>query len=174
MRTLFLFRHAKSGRDDPALEDFDRPLNERGRRDAPRMGGEFCGRGWFPQRALVSPALRTRQTWELAGECLPTACETVFERALYAAPPRAMLAAIARVPHGVTSLVVVGHNPGLEELAAQLASGLSDAEALGRLREKFPTAAVARLETDASWARLSAGGARLTHFVTPAMVAGEP
>lgn len=170
-RTLFLLRHAKSSWDDPALDDFDRPLSERGRRDAPVMAGEMNRRGWFPQRALVSPALRARRTWALADECLPTACETVYEEAIYEASPQAILTAIRGTPGGVTSLVVVGHNPGLEELAALLAGPGSDADALSRLKQKFPTAALARFEVPATWDALGQHAARLSDFVTPKSIA---
>jgi phosphohistidine phosphatase len=167
MRELLLFRHAKSSWEAPSLDDFDRPLSDRGRRDAPRMAGEMNHRGWFPQRALVSPARRTRDTWTMAGDCLPAACETVFEETIYEASPQAILAAIQATPDHVTSLVVVGHNPGLEELAEMIVATDSDVTAQSRLRRKFPTAGLARFEMDRPWSSLGRESARLTHFVTP-------
>ncbi len=100
MHELLLLRHAKSSWDDTGLDDFDRPLNARGQRDAPRMAGEMNRRGWFPQRAIISAARRTRQTWDLLEECLPTACEAVIDPDLYEARPDAILASIRKPRSG--------------------------------------------------------------------------
>jgi phosphohistidine phosphatase len=166
-RTLLLFRHAKSSWDQPGRADFDRPLNRRGLDAATRMGLELCARAWFPQRAIVSTARRTRQTWELAEACLPTVCETVFDPSIYEAVPDAILAAIRRTPATVASLIVVGHNPGLEDLSGVLAAPSSDASALSALHAGFPTSAIARFETDAPWDELGPRDGRLTDFLTP-------
>lgn len=170
MPELFLLRHAKSSWDDPAHDDFDRPLNARGRRDAPRMAGEMNRRGWFPQRAIVSSALRTRQTWNLLEEYLPTACETVLDRTIYEAEPDAILSSIRRTPGQVTSLLVLGHNPGLERLAIALAGPASTPDASTRLQQKFPTAGLARFEIDGPWRGLAPAAARLTDFTAPKLI----
>ena len=166
-RTLLLLRHAKSSWDDPALDDFDRPLAGRGREAAPRMGREMARRGWLPDAALVSPALRTRQTWDLVAAELPHPVPAGFDRSIYEAPAARILAAIRATPDATQTLVVVGHNPDFETLAAQLASPASDAEAMARMRRKFPTAALARLTFEGGWAELGPGGAALADFVTP-------
>lgn len=167
MRQLFLLRHAKSGWDNPTLEDYHRPLAPRGRKAAPLMGREMARRGWLPDLALVSSAARTRETWELAGAQLPVPCPAQFSETIYEAAPWRILAEINNVPDEVESLLVVGHNPGLELLAKMLADPSSDNSVLDRLSAKFPTAAIARLEVDSDWAELAAGSARLADFISP-------
>ena len=173
MRELLLLRHAKSSREDCSLADLDRPLSGRGRRDAPRMGALMAARGWVPDRAIVSPALRTRQTWELARAALGTVA-TRTDETIYEATPEAILAAIRAAPPTARRLIVVGHNPGLGDLSAILASDRSDACAMAALREKFPTGALARFVVEAAWRDLSAGGARLTDFVRPGDLRAPP
>lgn len=172
-RTLLLLRHAKSSWDDPALDDFDRPLAKRGREAAPRMGRAMARRGWLPDLALVSSSLRTRQTWALVAPELPRDIPASFDDTIYEAPAGRILDAIRAVPDDVATLLVVGHNPGFETLTAMLAGKGGDADALERMGEKFPTAALARLSFEESWADLgpgpafSEGKAALTHFLTP-------
>jgi len=167
MKTLLLLRHAKSSWDDPSLADFDRPLAPRGQNAARRVGRELTTRGWLPDRALVSPAVRTRQTWELVSAALPTKPPADFREALYDAPAEKILAEIRRAPRAANTILVLGHNPGLEDLARQIAGEESDADILERLRKKFPTAALTRFALDGGWQELKAVSARLTHFVTP-------
>jgi phosphohistidine phosphatase len=165
MRQLLLLRHAKSSWDDPALDDFDRPLAPRGREAAPRMGRELARRGWLPELALVSPAARTRATWELVAAELPRAASADFPDTLYNASAESILSEIRQTPKTVKTLLVLGHNPGLENLARRLTGEDAEAGALLWLREKFPTAALARFEFGGKWAELAS--ARLTHFLRP-------
>ncbi|UVC14019.1 SixA phosphatase family protein [Mesorhizobium onobrychidis] len=167
MKQLLLLRHAKSSWDDPALADFDRPLGPRGLKTAPLMGRELARRGWLPDLALVSPALRTRDTWRLVSAQLPAQTPAKFVQALYEASTADVLAKIRQANTETSSLLVLGHNPGLEEFARRLAGTGSDAAALKKLEEKFPTAALARFVVDGDWARLTLGNARLTHCVWP-------
>ncbi|MEW9807533.1 histidine phosphatase family protein [Mesorhizobium sp. ZMM04-5] len=167
MKKLLLLRHAKSSWDDPNLSDFDRPLAPRGRQAAPRMGREIARRGWTPAMALVSPALRTRQTWDLVAAELTGKPAVSYHEALYEVAGDTLLEAIRRTPERVGDIVLVGHNPGMEELAAALAGSGSAGKALGRMAEKFPTGALARFEFDGAWATLKPGTARLTHFLRP-------
>jgi len=167
MKKLLLLRHAKSSRDDPSLADFERSLAPRGLKAAPRIGRELAARDWLPERALVSPAVRTRQTWELVAAQLPGQPPAEFPETLYDASAEELFAAVSRVPETVGTLLVLGHNPGLQDLAQALAGDKSDARALARLREKFPTAALARFVFDGKWQGLSQGGARLTHSLRP-------
>lgn len=166
MRELLLLRHAKSSRDEAGLEDFDRPLSGRGRKDAPRMGMLMASRGWTPNHAIVSPALRTRQTWDLARPPLGNVA-THYDETIYEAAPEAILAAVRAAPPNARRLIVIGHNPGLEDLSAILACERSDKAALAMLRDKFPTGALARFVVEAQWRNLAGGGARLTDFVKP-------
>lgn len=166
-KTLLLLRHAKSSWDDPSLDDFDRPLARRGRDAAPRIAREMVRRGWQPDHALVSPALRTRQTWELAAEVLQGGISHDFVPAIYEAPAPQVLDAVRAAPEAVGCLIVVGHNPGLETLSSLIASPDSDADALGRLSRKFPTAALARFSLSGAWRGLGPGTAVLQAFITP-------
>jgi phosphohistidine phosphatase len=164
-RTLLLFRHAKSSWDDPRLDDFDRPLAPRGKRAAPLVGREMKKRGWLPELALVSSARRTAETWKLAAAQLPVEPKVEFSRAIYHVAPEKLIEALRAVPENCQSLMLVGHNPGLEELAVMLAGPGSDDKALAAVKEKFPTAALARFTFDGDWAELRL--AALTHFLRP-------
>lgn len=165
MKTLLLMRHGKSSWDDVALADFERPLMRRGIEASTRMGRELARRGWTPSLALVSPALRTRQTWELVAAELPEQPAMISVEALYDASADELLAEIRGVDKKLTTLIVVGHNPGLQELALSLAGDKSDKKALARLNEKYPTAAISRFVFSGKWREL--GKARLTHCLRP-------
>ncbi|MEP4112180.1 MAG: histidine phosphatase family protein [Nitratireductor sp.] len=167
MRELLLLRHAKSSWDDATLDDAERPLAARGRKAAPVMARAIARRGWIPDLALVSPALRTRQTWALVAAGLPRSVETRLAPEIYEAEPDTILETIRSVPPAIRRLVAVGHNPGLERLTETLAGPDSDADALARLRTKFPTGALARFEVAAQWATLTSGAARLAAFLKP-------
>lgn len=169
MKTLILLRHAKSSWDDPDLDDFERPLAKRGRKAAGLAGGFMAERGWVPGLALVSPARRARETWERVAAALPGRVETRFEEALYMAGPDDILALLRDAAGLPGAVLVIGHNPGLEECARRLAGPASDPDALARLTEKFPTAALARFEA----ATLEPGGAALTDFVRPKDIGGR-
>jgi phosphohistidine phosphatase len=165
MKQLLLLRHAKSSRDDPALADFDRPLAGRGLKAAPLMGRELAARDWLPDMVLVSSALRTRDTWRLMSAHLPVPRPVDFAGTLYNASATDVLSEIRQAPETAGTLLVVGHNPSLEDLARTLAGANSEAKALRRLGEKFPTTALARFVFDGNWAGLSS--ARLTHCLWP-------
>ncbi|WP_027053235.1 SixA phosphatase family protein [Mesorhizobium erdmanii] len=165
MRQLLLLRHAKSSWDDPDLDDFDRPLAQRGSKAAKLMGRALAARGWLPDQVLVSSALRTRDTWRLVADELPVHPRVAFTEALYEASAADILSQIRLADPSSGCLAVVGHNPGLEDLAKQLAGSGSEAKARMRLDEKFPTAALARLVFDGDWSALSSG--RLTHCLRP-------
>lgn len=162
MKTLYLLRHAKSSWDDPALGDFDRPLSGRGRKSAPLVGRLMADRGWLPGLALVSPAVRARETWARVSAELPAPVETRFEQAIYMAAPEDLLA-LLQENDAPGSVILVGHNPGFEQCAAMLAGPASDPQARARMAEKFPTAALARFDV----ATIEPGGAALTDFVRP-------
>lgn len=165
MRRLILLRHAKS--DRPAgIPDRERPLNGRGRRAAPAVGAHIAGEGFRPDLTLVSPAERTRETWEAVCAALggPEA-RTVPE--IYEAAPETVLAAIRGAPDAAATVMVVGHNPGIGDLAAALA-GEGPRKALSRLAVEFPTAAYAVIDFDAeTWAAIAPGEGRLERFVRP-------
>jgi phosphohistidine phosphatase len=167
LKTVLLFRHAKSSRDDPAAADFDRPLTKRGRHDAPRMGKWMHEAGIEPDLILCSDARRARETWNGLSQTLQSAAPVLFERGLYPASAKVLLNRLRRLAGNVNSVLVIGHNPALEEAAQALCD--RNGEAFERLRRKFPTAALARLDFKLDdWSKLEAGSGRLSLLVTPA------
>jgi phosphohistidine phosphatase len=169
MKRLLLLRHAKSSRDDPGREDFDRPLAKRGRAAAPEIGRFLRQAGLAPDLVLCSAARRTRETAELTLAELDRKIPVRFEDGLYLAPPEQMLRFVRAAAAEVGTLLIVGHNPGTAQLAQMLAAD-GDKAALRRLREKYPTGGLAVLEADvAGWQAFDR--ARLTRFVVPADLA---
>jgi phosphohistidine phosphatase len=165
MRTLHLLRHAKSTRDGDA-GDAERPLAPRGVRAAALVGLHLAQEGLVPDLVLCSSARRAVETWQRAAAQLPCAPRVRREDALYLAAPEALLARVQRVDDAVRSLLLVGHNPGLLELATALASG--DADAVRSLG-KFPTAALASFAlARGGWRALEPGRVSLVRFVRPA------
>jgi len=165
MKQLLILRHAKSSWDDSELADFDRPLAPRGLKTAPLMGRELARRGWLPDLALVSPALRTRDTWRLVAQELPKSVPAQFAEELYEAAAGAILARVRQAR--AKSLLVIGHNPGLQQFALRLAGAGSDEAVFKKIEAKFPTAALARFTLDEDWADLAFGSAKLTHCLRP-------
>jgi phosphohistidine phosphatase len=163
VQTLFLLRHAKSSWADPTLSDMDRPLAPRGRRDAKRIAEHLRRVGVEPELVLCSTAVRTRETLDLVRATLP-ASKLTLEQELYAAGVDALLARIRRVPETVESAMLIGHNPGLHQLALVLASSGDELE---RLEAKFPTAALATLTLTSAWGRVASGDATLAAYVVP-------
>jgi phosphohistidine phosphatase len=174
-RTLVLFRHAKSAWPDVA--DHDRPLARRGIRAAPLMGRWLREAGLLPGQVLCSTARRARETWQLAQAGLAVTPPVTFDARIYEAAAMDLLAVIREVPPATGTLLLIGHNPAIEDLALLLAmapgggGGPAPADAvpgdLQRMRAKFPTAAIAVLEFHGTWSGLAPGLARLTAFVTP-------
>jgi phosphohistidine phosphatase len=181
-RRLVLFRHAKSAWPDVA--DHDRPLAGRGIRDAPVMGRWLREAGYVPDQVLCSTARRARQTWQLAQPELVAAPPVSFDRGVYEAGAADLLDLARQTPAAVGTLLLIGHNPALQDLGVLLAAAATDgatnpgngAGAAGdaeRMRAKFPTAAIAVLETPTTWPELGRGQARLAAFVTPRDLAGQ-
>jgi phosphohistidine phosphatase len=171
MKELFVLRHAKSSRDDPALDDHDRPLAKRGERDARAMGEHMRAQGFAPKLVLCSSARRTRDTLALMAPCLSPTPETHFERKLYLASARALMKRLHEVEDRVPSVMLVGHNPGVEELVLLLARKAGESgEKKTRLEieEKFPTGALAVLRFPAlHWPALAPGSGQLVALVRP-------
>ena len=165
MRRLMLLRHAKSDWSK-GTPDLERPLAVRGREAAPRMGAYLKAESLLPDLALVSPALRARQTWDLVRPSLG-AVEERREPRIYEAPASRLLDVVREVAAGVRTLLMIGHNPGFQELA-KLLVGHGDRYALARLVQKFPTAGLAVIDIDAEhWGAAAPRGGRLDRFVTP-------
>jgi len=170
MLSLTLLRHAKSSWQDASIEDFDRPLAPRGEAAAPRMGAYMAKQGLSPQLILCSPATRARQTLDLVLPQLPGEPTVEFEDALYLASASSLLARLRRIQANTTSVMVVGHDPGMHGLAVELA-GKGDAASLRRLASKFPTAGLAVISFKASqWSQIKPRAGRLELFMAPRLL----
>ena len=168
MKTLYLLRHAKSSWDEPTLDDFDRPLAARGRAAAPRIGAFMRAHGWIPDLVLCSAARRARETWALVAAALDADIAATYTDALFHGSPFRLLAVLRRAPDSAASVALVGHSPGIENLAARLSGPGSDVAGLDLLRGKFPTAALAVIELGADrWDAVDEGSGRLVRFVRP-------
>lgn len=170
MRQLLLLRHAKSSWDDARLSDHARPLNPRGQRAAQAMAARMRELGLEADVALVSSARRTQQTWEALRDCLdaPPMVEVMDD--LYLAPWPRLLEALRAAPETARSVLLLGHNPGLHDLALALLgpAGAAAGTPLGqRLAEGYPTAALAEFGVASHWGGLAEGGGRLVRFLTP-------
>ena len=168
MKYLFLLRHAKSSWDDPELVDHDRPLAPRGRRAAKLIAEHLERERITPELVLCSSAQRTRETLELIAQGLAEGTTVHFERELYAASERRLLERVQALDEGVESVLLIAHNPALEQLALDLAGG---GEQLAQVRLKYPTGALATLEFSGRWLELGPGRAELADFVTPKQLA---
>ena len=168
MHTLYLLRHAKSSWVDQTLSDEDRPLAPRGRRDAKRIAQHLVRLGIEPELVLCSSALRTRETLELVRPALGATATVSLEAGLYAASSEVLLERIRAVPEPVDSVMLIAHNPGLQQLAVVLAS---EGAELAQLEAKFPTAALATLTFQTTpWSRLSRADALLAAYVVPKLL----
>ena len=164
MTTLILLRHAKS--EYPlGVPDHDRPLSPRGRRDAPAAGRWLASHAPTPQVVLVSSATRAQQTWELASQEWPAAPDPVTEPRIYEASVPDLRAVVGALSPEADVAVLVGHNPGLEQLAAELGRS-GDAAAMTRMRAKYPTSGIAILQVPGGWRELLVG-AELSSFAVP-------
>ncbi|MFF9212023.1 MULTISPECIES: SixA phosphatase family protein [unclassified Streptomyces] len=165
-RRIVLFRHAKA--DWPQVPDHERPLAERGRKDAAEAGRRLADTGIPFDLTLCSTSNRTRETWKLAVHELPHRPKTVYEERIYEASPGELIALLNETPDDVRSLLLIGHNPGVQGLAEILAGAAED-EARERMsRRGFPAAAFAVLSFDAPWKSLEPGVATLVDYWAPA------
>ena len=164
---LILLRHAKAEKAEPGEEDRQRRLNERGRDDARTIGAYLARHQLIPDLILASPALRTRETAERIVRELPSAPPATYEARLYNAGAQMLVSVMRETKSAVGTLLVVGHNPGLHELARLLiASG--DVEARELLAEALPTAGLVVIDfAGKDWRKLHPHGGRLERFVTP-------
>ena len=171
MRRLLIFRHAHAEKSQPGGQDHARVLTERGRADAKLLGAYIDRHGFVPARALVSTAERARETWQHAASAMRAPPAADFEARIYDARPHDIVTLLKKAPAEAASLMLIGHNPTLHELAALLiASG--DHELRERLREELPTAGLAVIEfAFDAWEKLHAHSGRLERFVSPKSIA---
>jgi phosphohistidine phosphatase len=164
IRRLYLLRHAKSSWKEPALADHDRPLAGRGRRAAAAIAEHMAEHQFVPELVLCSTALRTRETYERLEAALKGP-PVRYERRLYAASADDLLELLHTVPDRISTVLLIGHNPGIEELALQLARPSPERD---NLQAKFPTAALATLElTGSRWSEIEPGCASVIAYVRP-------
>lgn len=161
MKELILIRHAKSSWKDSSLDDFDRPLNKRGKKNAPFMAKRLKKKELFPDLIISSPSLRTKLTLDYFLKEFKYKKDVVFEDSIYEAPYENLLNVIKNVPNSVNQLFFIGHNPGL--------NGLSDF-LLGGFYENIPTSGVLKIVfyTD-SWKDISKNNSKLEFFEYPKM-----
>lgn len=146
MKNLLVLRHAKSSWKQPELADHDRPLNKRGQRDAPRVGDLLREHDLVPDLIICSTAKRARKTAEMVAETSGYQAEIQFERSFYASEPEALIEILQQVADDSDCVMIVGHNPDLEELLEMLTGDW----------ERMPTATLAKIELPISeWARIS-------------------
>ncbi len=158
MKTLLLLRHAKSSWDDPGQKDFDRPLNARGTKAAPLIGKFIRKQKVVPDLVLSSPAERARQTTALVLNAAKVAAELRYDERIYEASAARLLEVVSQIEEGVNVAMIVGHNPGMEELLLALTSEV----------RHVPTAALASIALDIEkWGKVREAVGRLEWFVTP-------
>jgi phosphohistidine phosphatase len=170
MRRLMLLRHAKTERAEPGARDRDRKLTKRGRADAPLIGAYMARHGLVPDLALVSPAERARETWQLLAAAFAKAPQAVTDERIYNASADKLMAVLSE-PHRARSLLVVGHNPGIHDLAVALIAA-GEVEARERVSEKLPTSGLVVIDLAFDdWQLLHPHSGRLERFVSPRLIA---
>jgi phosphohistidine phosphatase len=164
-RRIVLFRHAKA--DWPQVTDHERPLADRGRKDAAEAGRRLADTGLSFDLALCSTATRTRETWKLAVHEFPQRPKTVYEERIYEASPGELIALLNETPDDAQNVLLVGHNPGIQGLADILA-GSAEGDARDRMSSRgFPAAAFAVLTFSGSWKALEPGVGTLSDYWAP-------
>jgi phosphohistidine phosphatase len=171
VKTIYLLRHAKSDWADEGLDDHERPLSERGTKAAPQMAASITSKNYTPDLILCSTARRTVETCHVLKGVLGESIPVQFEDGLYLAEPDSLVKRLTRLGDEVKAAMIIGHNPGIGQLAAQLTrspSGADEKERYKRLREKFSTAACAVIEVPVkTWADVKTGQGRLADFIRP-------
>lgn len=168
MKTLGIFRHAKSDWTDARLRDFDRPLNARGRKGAAVMGKHIADHavGW--KRILASPAVRVTETIDLAGEAAGETPPITWDRRIYLASSAALIDLLREQDADMRSIMLVGHNPGLEDLIFDLVPDDGSSPLRDVVEDKFPTASYAVVQLNiASWSEIAEGCGQLVHLMRP-------
>lgn len=165
---LMLLRHAKAVKAEGGMRDRDRPLNGRGRSDAAEIAGHMAAHALAPERVVVSTAQRTRETWARMAPTFSTATKVLYEEDLYEAKPDAIVSVIKAAGGKSASLLVIGHNPGLEDTVHLL---LARGGGTRQLEEGLPTAGLVVIDFAAGdWKQMAAGSGRLTEFTTPRLL----
>lgn len=172
MLTLMLLRHAKAVPQDHR-DDFARALNEKGRSDAMQLGLFLGAKDLVPDQVLLSPSIRTKETLECLQEGLGRVLPADFDRTLYNASRQQMRDTLRRFETKARTLMIIGHNPGILDLALALADD-GDPQDFHAMRSKFPPCSLAVITFDReTWLDANQGGGRLERFVTPELLASS-
>ncbi|UUY01072.1 SixA phosphatase family protein [Sphingomonas sp. J315] len=168
MKTLTILRHAKSSWDDAVARDFDRPLNARGQRAAVTVGRHMRSEGLSFDHVVASPAVRIIETVEQLETGYGGALAPAWDRRIYLASASTLLDVIHELPAGADSALLIGHNPGLEDLVLMLVPDRTGDLLRDSVEEKFPTAALAVITFDTSdWSSIRSDAGTLARFVRP-------
>jgi len=168
MKRLTLLRHAKSGWDDPVSRDFDRPLNARGRRASEVMGKWLRDQPRGFDLVIGSPAIRVVETIEYFAVGFGETIAPMWDKRIYLASAPTLLDVIQDIPDSADNVLMVGHNPGFEDLVLMLVPDAPDDEARDAVEEKYPTASLAEIAFDVQhWSEVKAGSGRLDRFTRP-------
>jgi phosphohistidine phosphatase len=170
MKRLITFRHAKSGWDQPTLRDFDRALNDKGRRAAATMGRHMRQLGLRFDHVIASPAVRVAETLDAMFDGYGRRTTPSWDRRAYLASASTLLEIVHEAPDTAETVLLVGHNPGIEELVLRLSSdaGEEAIRARATVGEKYPTASLAELSFAVDrWADIGEGGGHLVRFIRP-------
>ncbi|GAA0659332.1 phosphohistidine phosphatase [Sphingomonas insulae] len=168
MKTLTLLRHAKSGWDDPVTRDFDRPLNAKGKRAAQTVGRHLRDLNLAFDHIVASPAIRVGETLDAIEAGYGRKLAPVWERRIYLASAATLLDVIHELPTDADRVLLVGHNPGLEDLVLMLVPEMADDDLRALVEQKYPTATLAEMTLDiGGWEGVAVGAARLTRYIRP-------
>jgi phosphohistidine phosphatase len=166
MKTVYIMRHAMSGPAGPGTDDVERTLTNRGREVASQVGAYMDDNNMSPDAALVSAAARTVETWKQVSSAAGWKMAPRLDQRFYLAPERIWLGALVDLKPEISSVLIIGHHPGVDGLAVMLA-GQGAPTAVAEMRAGFTTGALAELELDCNWENIEAGSGTLTRFVTP-------
>lgn len=173
MRRLILLRHAKSDRGIAGIPDIARPLNPRGKEASVRIGGYMTRHDLVPNQVLCSTAQRTRETWEIVATAFPTPPPVVFDKRLYEADTDKILGVLREAEPDAHIVMIVGHNPGMHELAKSLIAA-GDIDQRANLHQKLPTGALIVIDFAVDlWTDVHANSGRLDRFVSPRSLGPE-
>jgi phosphohistidine phosphatase len=171
MRRVILLRHSTAEKAEGGQSDHQRVLTPQGRTDAAVMGSYLANHAFRPDAVLASPSARTRETWRQVAAALRLAPDPRFDERIYNATAQALLNVLAETADNVRTVLMLGHNPGLHELAVMLVAN-GDIDTRERLRENFPTSGIAIIDfvLDA-WSKLHPRSGRLERFISPKAIA---
>lgn len=168
MKTIYLARHAKSSWDSGASSDFDRPLSHRGENDATRIGAELKNLNWLPEKIIASPAIRAKQTCNLYCDEIDFSLDHVeWNRDIYSAYMVTLLHLLASLKQDIQSVMLIGHNPAMEDLLVHLCGYASVAEYQQKNGKIFTTANIAKITTQVDWKDLIMEEAKLVSIMRP-------